>query len=131
MPAWIAALFRPISDAYVARQRRKQAQQTAKTKVQIAKERNEHQVQMSKDEWEQLQVRGMDTTWKDEYVTISVVSIFNLVLIGGILAAFDKPQILEGVAIAIAALVTAGVDVGFLLTAAILSGLGLSVWKRF
>lgn len=131
MPAWIAALFRPISDAYVARQRRKQAQQTAKTKVQIAKERNEHQVQMSKDEWEQLQVKGMDTTWKDEYVTISVVSIFNLVLIGGILAAFDKPQILEGVAIAIAALVTAGVDVGFLLTAAILSGLGLSVWKRF
>ena len=39
-------------------------------------------------------------------------------------------QILAGVAIAVNAIATAGVDLGFLMEATILSGLGLSIWKR-
>ena len=118
MPTWLTALFKPLADIYVSRQNRKVAQQTAKTKIQLAKQEDQNQLEMNKDEWEQLQVIGMDTTWKDEYVTVSVMSIFNLVLAGGILTAFGYPQVLEGVVIGVTALVTVGVDVGFLISAA-------------
>jgi hypothetical protein len=72
----------------------------------------------------------MDKTWKDEYVTVSVVSIFNLIVVGGLSAGLGYPQILNGVAASVLALTSVGVDVGFLLEATVLAGLGLSVWKK-
>lgn len=131
MPTWLTALFRPLADIYMARQQRKQAQQTAKTKVELAKQEDSHELSLNRDEWESLQVKGMDKTWKDEYVIVSIMSIFNLFLLGGVLTAFGYPQLLEGVVIGVTSLVTVGVDVGFLIAAAALSGLGLSIWKRF
>ena len=131
MPAWIIALFKPVASIITKRQERKAAQQSAKNKLMQSKQDNHQAVELNKDEWEQLQVSGMDTTWKDEYVTVSIVSILNLIVVGGLLAAFDHPEVLTGVGIAINSLTTAGVDIGFLLEAAILAGLGLSIWKRF
>ena len=131
MPVWVTALFKPIADIYAARQARKMAQQTAKTKVELAKQEDRTALEMNKDEWEALQVQGMDKTWKDEYVTVSVMSIFNLIVVGGLAAAFGYPMILEGVAMAITSLTAVGVDVGFILEATVLAGLGLSIWKRF
>jgi len=130
MPAWITALFQPIAAIIGKRQDRKMAAQTAKTKIQQAKQDDSHQLELNKDEWETLLVDGMDTTWKDEYVTVSVVSIFNIIVVGGLAAGFGYPQVLTGVGTAVQALSTVGVDVGFLLEATILAGLGLSVWKR-
>jgi len=131
MPNWLTLLFKPLADIYMKRQDRKMAQQTAKTKVELAKQEDSHELSLNKDEWESLQVKGMDATWKDEYVTVSVMSIFNLILVGGILTAFGYPQLLEGVVIGVTSLVTVGIDVGFIVSAAALSGLGLSIWKRF
>ena len=131
MPAWITALFAPIASIINKRQDRKAASQSAKNKLMQSKQDNHQSLQLNKDEWEQLQVIGMDTTWKDEYVTVSIVSILNLIVFGGVSTAFGYPQVLEGVGIAVASLQTAGVDIGFLLEAAILAGLGLSIWKRF
>jgi len=130
VPVWVTALFKPVADMYAARQARKMAQQTAKTKVELAKQEDRTALEMNKDEWEALQVQGMDKTWKDEYVTVSIVSILNLIVVGGLATAFGYPQVLEGIGTAIAALTTAGVDIGFLMEAAVLAGLGLSVWKR-
>ena len=131
MPSWVTALFKPIASIVQKRQERKLAQQSAKNKLMQSKQDNHQAINLNKDEWEQLNVSGMDTTWKDEYVTVSVLSIFNIIVIGGLLAAFGYPQILEGVAIAMTSLAEVGVDVGFLMEAAVLAGLGLSVWKRF
>ena len=131
MPNWILALFKPIANIVQKRQERKLAQQSAKNKLMQSKQDNHQAISLNKDEWEQLTVRGMDTTWKDEYVTVSVLSIFNIIVIGGLLAAFGHPQVIEGIAIAMLSLSEVGVDVGFLMEAAVLAGLGLSVWKRF
>ena len=130
MPAWIIALFKPVTEIITKRQERKAAQQSAKNKLMQSKQEGHQALELNKDEWEQLQVSGMDTTWKDEYVTVSIVSILNLIVLGGLAAAFDHPEILTGVGIAINALTTAGVDIGFLLEASVLAGLGLSIWKR-
>ena len=131
MAPWIIALFKPVADIINKRQDAKAAQQSAKNKLMQSKQEGHQALELNKDEWEQLQVNGMDTSWKDEYVTVSIVSILNLVVVGGLAAAFDHPEVLTGVGIAINALTTAGVDIGFLLEAAILAGLGLSIWKRF
>jgi len=130
MPTWIATLFKPVADIIMKRQDRKMAQQTAKTKIEQAKQDDSQEIKLNQDEWEQLSVDGMDKTWKDEYVTVSVVSIFNLIVVGGLAGGLGYPQILTGVAASLTALDAAGVDVGFLMEATILAGLGLSVWKR-
>jgi hypothetical protein len=130
MPHWITALFTPLTNIITKRQDRKLAAQSAKNKLMQSKADDHQAIELNKDEWEQLQVSGMDTTWKDEYVTVSVVSIFNIIVVGGLLSAVGYPQVLTGIATSITALSAAGVDVGFLLEAAVLAGLGLSVWKR-
>lgn len=125
----VLALFKPVSDIFKAREARKAARESAQAKLQQMKQSDQQQLELNKDEWEALQVKGMDRTWKDEYITVSTYSIFNLIVLGGILAAFGHPQVLEGVGIAIQALMLAGVDVGLLLTATAFAGLGLSIWK--
>jgi hypothetical protein len=127
---WLQLLLGPLTNFISKRQDRKLAQQTAKTKIEAAKQEQSATVELNKDEWEQLQVDGMDKTWKDEYVTVSVMSIFNIVVVGGVASAFGYPQVLEGIVTSVTALTAIGVDVGFLLSATVLAGLGLSVWKR-
>lgn len=126
-----SGLIAPLTGLFENRQRRKAAKQTAIAKLTQGQQDKEHDLSLSKDEWEALNVKGMGDTWKDEYVTVSVVSILNLILLGGVLTAFGYPQVLNGVGIALEALVKAGVDIGFIMTATIMAGLGLSVWKRF
>jgi hypothetical protein len=131
MPIWVTALFEPIASIIRKRQDRKIAGEAAKAKLASAVVGNTQELNLNKDEWEQLQVKGMTDSWKDEYVTLSIVSILNMIVIGGIASAYGHPEILQGVATAITALSASGVDVGFLMEAAVLAGLGLSIWKRF
>lgn len=131
IPPWVTALFQPIANIISKRQERKAARETARAKLAQAALDNEHTLELNKDEYEIVATGGLNETWKDEYAVVSVVSILNLVVVGGLATAFGYPQILEGVAIAITSLTQAGVDVGFLLEAAVLSALGLSIWKKF
>ena len=126
----LTGLFKPVTDIIMARQQRKAAREAAEAKLLSAKTENAQKLELNKDEWEQLSVKGLSQSWKDEYITVSVMSIFNLILAGGVMAAFGDPRLLEGIALAIQALGEQGVDVGFLLEAVALAGIGLSVWKR-
>lgn len=127
----IIALFKPVADIFKAREARKLAKESAAAKLVQAKADGQQTLELNKDEWEQLQVPTLAQTWKDEYVTVSVVSILNIIIVGGIASAFGYPETLEGVGLALSALSSAGVDMGFLLEATILAGVGLSVWKKF
>ena len=131
MPAWITSLFQPIASIFQERERRKAAREAASAKLAAATAQNVQQLELNKDEYEAIATQGLAATWKDEYVTVSVVSIFNLIVVGGIASAYGHTQILTGVATAVQALSTAGVDVGFLLEATVLAAIGLSVWKKF
>ena len=126
---WASALFKPLSDAYTANQARKIARDSAKAKIKMAAQDGNLKVELNDQEWEALGVDRENASWKDEYVTVSVVSIFNLLIAGGIAAAFGHPQILEGMVLAVQALTNAGVDVGFLLNAVVLAAIGLKVWR--
>ena len=127
----VQALFKPIAGIFKKREERKLVRETAVAKLAQAKHDGSLKLDLNKDEWENLQVKGMTESWKDEYVTVSIVSILNVIVVGGVAAGFGHPEILKGIATSIQALNAAGVDIGFLLEAAVLAGLGLSVWKRF
>lgn len=125
----IGGLFAPLANAYKANQDRKAARDVVKGKIQMAKNEGNLKVELTDQEWESLGVDQENKSWKDEYVTVSVVSLFNLLIVGGIAAAFGHAQVLEGMVLAIQALTAAGVDVGFLLNAVVLAAIGLKVWR--
>ena len=127
---WVTALTDPIAKAYQAKQELKAAKETAKAKITMSKQDNDYKVELSDQEWEALALEKSDTTWKDEYVTVSIVSIVNLIVVGGLAAAFGEPRVLEGMAIAIQALVAAGVDLAFIINAVVLAAIGLKIWRR-
>ena len=124
------AIIAPIAGAYSSRQARKQAVATAQIKLKEGIAQGNKELQFNDQEWEALAKVAEASSWKDEYVTLSVVSILNLIVLGGILQAFGWGQVLGGIAIAIEALVGAGVDVGLLMEAVIYSAVGLSIWRK-
>jgi len=127
----IAGILAPLVGIFTKREERKKAKEAATAKLAAAKVEGAQEVLLNKDEYEIVATQGLAGTWKDEYITVSVVSILNIVVLGGILSAFGYPQMLEGVVTAVTALVAIGVDVGFIMTATIMAGIGLSVWKKF
>jgi hypothetical protein len=126
----VAGLFSPVADIFKAREARKAAKEAAAAKLAMATAEGQQKIELNKDEYEVLATQGLAGTWKDEYVTVSVVSILNTIVIGGLASAFGYPQILIGVGTAIKSLSTAGVDVGFIMEATIMAAIGLSIWKK-
>ena len=68
-------------------------------------------------------------TWKDEYVTVSIVSIINIIMVGGIASAFGYPELIDGMVIALTKLAELGLDIGFLVTAVVLAAIGMKMWR--
>jgi hypothetical protein len=126
----VAGLFSPVADIFKAREARKAAKEAAAAKLAMATAEGQQKLELNKDEYESLATQGLAGTWKDEYVTVSVVSILNVIVVGGLASAFGYPQILIGVGTAIKSLSTAGVDVGFIMEATIMAAIGLSIWKK-
>lgn len=126
----LGGLVDPIAGIFRAREERKTARETAAGKLAVAKQEGFDKMVFSDQDWESIAVKGTEGTWKDEYVTISIVSIINLLVVGGIAAAFGYGQILQGLSIAIQSITAAGVDIGFIMEAVVLAAVGLSVWRK-
>jgi hypothetical protein len=127
----IGGLFKPVTEIFARREERKGAREAASAKLKLAAAEGQQKIELNKDEYEMVATNALAGTWKDEYVTVSVVSILNIVVLGGIASGFGYPQIITGVGTAIKALSTAGVDVGFILEATVMAAIGLSIWKKF
>lgn len=127
----IAGALKPAADAFQARVARKQAQETAAAKLAQAKFDGALQLEFNDQELERLSTALTEKTFKDEYITISIVLIVNLFVVGGILTAFGYPELLDGVVMGVERLVAVGVDMGFIIEAVVFAGIGLSVWRKF
>jgi|GEM_PF-1560524 len=124
------SIVEPLAKIVTNRQDRKAATERATAKLVQSKQEGAQEVRLKDQDVEAILASGMGQSWKDEYVTISLVSILNLLVVGGILAAFGYGEVLQGLSIALQAIVAAGVDIGFLLEATVLSAIGLSVWRK-
>jgi hypothetical protein len=127
----ISGVVSPITSIFEARQKRKQAAEQAEAKIKLAKQQGDQELSLKDQEWEALAIKATEGTWKDELITLVFMGVFVIFIFGGLAAAFGFPGTLNGLAIGINALTAAGVDLGFLMEAVILAGLGLSIWRKF
>ena len=128
--AILETVLGPIAGIFQKRQERKLAVQTAKAKLTQAVQDDSARVVFNDQEWEVIATQMNTGSWKDEYATVSILSIINLVVLGGILSAFGKPELLAGVVVAITTLDTVGVNVGLLMEAIVFAAVGLSIWRK-
>lgn len=125
----VGGILKPVATVFTKRTERKMAKDTIKGKLAQGKQDDDTKIELTDAEWETVNQSMQDKTWKDEYVTVSIVSIFNLIIIGGIAEAFGYSQVLVGVVKAVTALTAIGLDLGFLMTAVVLAAIGMKMWR--
>ena len=126
----LGMFIEPVAGIFKKREERKLAKVQNNGKHAEARQQNAAEVTFNDQELEHILAAQKQHSWTDEYATVSLLSILNLIVLGGIAAAFGYSQVLAGIGIAVTALVNAGVDVGFLMEAVTLSAVGLSVWRK-
>jgi hypothetical protein len=127
----ISTLFQPLADSYKANQERKAAKEAAIVKIQQTQLEDANKVTLTDAEWEALAVANLNTSWKDEYVTIIITAPIVGILLGGLWTGLTGSKaVLEGMAIGLTSLASVGVDMGFLMNAVVLAAIGLKVWRK-
>jgi len=103
----LEGLAAPITNIFVKKIERKTAKDTINGQVALAKLDNQASVNVGIDDWERLSKANENGTYKDEYVTLSVFSLFNLIVVGSIGTGMGYawgPEMLDGVSTAITTL---------------------------
>ena len=80
----VGGVVKPVADLAGKNVERKKARDTINGQVALAKLDNQHSVNVGVHDWERLSKATEGSTWKDEYVTLSVFSLFNLLVVGSI-----------------------------------------------
>jgi len=113
-------------------QERKAAEKSAKAKIALAKETNDYNLSLTTAEWEAISAKQKENSWTDEYATVSMLSIVNLMVVGGIelVVRGDSAVVLAGVVEGLKAMEATGINAGFLIEAVVLSAVGLHILRR-
>lgn len=120
-----SAAIKPISNVLTANTRRKQSRETGIQKIQQAQVDGENNLNMTDAEWEAVNAAKADTSWKDEYVTVTMTAWVWVALYGAIL----DSDTLNGVKIFMEFCTANGVDVGYLTVMVVMAAVGLKVWR--
>lgn len=104
---WLSVLVTPVSKAFVSVQQRKQAKDSAKAKIKMAKQNNDYNLQMTDTEWEALGKHTESDSWKDEWVTLVITLPIPVIFLGAIYSAFTgDPTFIEAVDSGVTAILT-------------------------
>ena len=127
----ITALVSGVVGIFEKKQQRKANKEQAEAKLKQSKVTNAHEVTLTDAEGEALLAEGLKGSWKDEYVTIVVTAPIVLIILGVTYFAFTgDDRLLSSGTESIQALNEAGVDMGFLMNAVVLSAIGLKIWRK-
>lgn len=126
----IPKIFSGIGGFFEKRENRKLAKLTINGKLKNAKQNNEHEVVLNRQEWESIGQIKQDSTWKDELVTVVILWPYIQIMAGGIeTAVFQTTYLSSGLAVSLAMLDNLGVDLGYLMSAVVLAAIGIRVVK--
>lgn len=121
----VSGVVSPVTSYLERREETKQTSESLQAKIAATKIESDTQITLSDKEWELIGKRAETGTWKDEYITVSVMSIFNLIVLGGIASAFGYPGILEGVNLAIQSINGLEGNMADILKVTVYAGLGI------
>lgn len=127
-----SGLVKPIAGVFTKKIERKQAKDAIDGQVKMAQKNNEAQVNIDTGDWEKISKQQEVNSWKDEYITISVFSIFNAVIIGSIADAFGftgGASLVDGVMAGIRAIDELDGKVGDLIMVVAYAGLSIKFIK--
>ncbi len=122
---WWQAIFKPISDMVTAGTKRKQAKETGLQKIQQAQVDGKNDLDMTDAEWEAVNAGKADSSYKDEFVTVTVLLWMWVGMYGAI---WDR-NVLDSVKVFLDFCTTNDVDMGNLSTVVIMAAVGLKVWR--
>ena len=129
----LSTIVKPITDILSKKQDRKMAKDVINGQLSAARQADETAVTVNDQHLETILAANANGTWKDEYVTLSVVGIINGIMLGGLLQGFGHPEFLTGVITgvqALAQILDGGSELGFILKATVLAAIGLNVWRK-
>ncbi|MDJ0764860.1 MAG: hypothetical protein QNJ97_17900 [Myxococcota bacterium] len=126
----LSGILKPAQKAHENRVKRKMASEAADAKLKLAKHEGAKEVTLTDAEWEAKSADAQGETWRDEYVTVSVVAPLNALVIGVFAAGFGQPQILDRTLEAFTKLQEAGIDMNWYLGAVIMAAIGLKAWRK-
>jgi hypothetical protein len=127
----LGAVFGPAQKAFEKRTERKMAAESADAALKMAKQEGRQEVTLTDAQWEALNAERQSETWKDEYVTVSLVAPLNLVVVGAIAKAFGHPEVLDGTLEALNVIQNVvGLDLNWFLGATVMAAIGLTAWRK-
>lgn len=125
----LGGVVKPVTDLLAKKEDRKQAHHQANVALTQAQMEGAKQVTLGDQQLENILAANQTASWRDEYVTVSLIMIINAVVGGGILQGFGHPEFLNGVLIGVTAL-NEIVDIKWCMNAAVASSLGFSIWRK-
>ncbi len=106
--------------------------QAAKDELEMARHSTAQMVTISKETLKLIRVKGLDTSWKDEFATVVWLQIPVLIVWGTIMEGFGFPQITQGVIDSVHYLneIMKSGPVGEIMLGVTAAAIGITVFKK-
>ena len=124
-----SGIVAPIAGFFTAKTKANQIIETGRQKIKAAQIDGENSLNLTDAEWEAVSVEKNDNTWKDEYITVTMTVWIWVAMIGSIMSAYGKPQVLDGVKIFLEVCTANAVDIGYLTIMVAGAAVGLKLWR--
>lgn len=129
---FIPDIAKGIFGFFSKKQEIKKLAKSAQSKLEANKAAGELQLKLTDAEWDAIAVKGLDNSWKDEYVTIIMTIPIPLILIGSVMTALgfvSGAQIVAGAIDGIKELKELGMDYGLLLNMVVGAAIGIKMLR--
>ena len=133
--AWyniFSSIVKPITGAYKVNQDRKAAKTAGLQAIESQIIAGETTIQMSKQQWQAMSLKGNESSWKDELITVVFMIPIVTIMFGGVYGGVTgNTAVIEGMVKAIQVLNSIGGNFGTMMTAVVYAGIGLQVTSKF
>ena len=99
-------------------------------RIALAKQEGQDRIELSLAEWENLKAKNENGEWKDEFVTVIILTPFITSMVGALLAPFGLPELAEASTNQFVAIKDMGIDYSLILVMVISAAIGIRAWKK-
>ena len=99
-------------------------------RIALAKQEGQDRIELSLAEWENLKAKNENGEWKDEFVTVIILTPFITSMLGALLAPFGLTELAEASTNQFMAIKDMGIDYSLILVMVISAAIGIRAWKK-